>query len=131
MSSVSAATDYSSRFVSSFSACEPYMETSTISDGSGGKVQITKMVQGVMNHNCIYKQVVLRPKVKDITTCAFTKPMAQEIADAMKDENGEKFNVNLDIKGEIFPLVGVTKSQIIWTQYLNAENVCKREILER
>ena len=49
----------------------------------------------------------------------------------MKDENGEKFNVNLDIKGEIFPLVGVTKSQIIWTQYLNAENVCKREILER
>ena len=129
--SVYAANDYSSRFISSFSACEPFMETSTILDASGAKVQITKIVQGVKNHDCIYKQIILRPTVKDVTVCAFTKPMAMEIADAMKAENGEKFNVNIDIKGEIIPLIGVTKSQIVWTQYLNADTVCKREILER
>ena len=128
---VYAANDYSARFVSSFSACEPFMETSTITDSSGNKVQITKVVQGVMNHNCVYKQIVLRPTVKDVTTCAFTKPMALEIADAMKSENGERFNVNLDINGEVIPLIGVTKSQIIWTQYLNSDTICQREIIER
>lgn len=128
---VYSANAYSERFVSSFSACEPFVENSMISDVSGEKVQITKMVQGVMNHNCVYKQIILRPKVKDITTCAFTKPMAQEIAESMKSETGEKYNVQIDIKGEIIPLIGVTKSQIIWTQYLNIDTVCKREIVER
>ena len=131
ISACNAANDYSQRFISSFSACEPLMETSTIIDGAGNKVQITKIIQGVMNHSCVYKQVVMRPTVKDVTTCAFTKPMVLEIADAMKSETGEKFNINLDIKGEVIPLYGVTKSHIIWTQYLNSDTICLRNITER
>jgi hypothetical protein len=55
----------------------------------------------------------------------------EEISTAMKEENGEKFNVELTINGENVMLQGLTKSQIIWTQALNSEQVCKREIIPR
>ena len=129
--SVTASQSYSERFISSFSACEPFTETTTITTPDGSKASLTKIVQGVMDHKCIYKQVIIRPTVRDITTCSLTKPMSQEIVEAMKSETGEKFNVNLDINGQTYPLMGITKSQIIWTQYLNADTVCKREIVER
>ncbi len=128
--SVIAAENYSERFISSFSACEPYTERSRIQSG-GEQVALTKLVQGVMDHKCIYKQVIMRPTVRDITTCAFTKPMLEEISDAMKNETGETFNVDFDTGKGVVRLNGVTKSQIIWTQYLNAEAVCKREIIPR
>ena len=125
-----AAENYSERFISSFSACEPYTERSTIKSGNE-QVALTKLVQGVMDHKCIYKQVIMRPSVKDVTTCAFTKPMLEEIADAMKNETGEKFNVDFDTGKEVVKLYGLTKSQPIWSEYLNAEQVCKREIIPR
>lgn len=128
---VIASESYSQRFIKSFSACEPVTETTNIRDGSGNLIPITKMVQGVVNHKCMYKQVIIRPSVRDITTCEFTKPMLEEIAKSMKDDNGELYNVNLTIKGENIPMRGLTKSQVIWIQYLNEDRVCKREIIPR
>ncbi len=121
---------YSERFISSFSACEPYTERSNIKSGQD-TVSLTKLVQGVMDHKCIYKQVIIRPTVRDITTCAFTKPMLEEIAEAMKNETGETYNVDFDTGKGVVKLNGITKSQLIWTQYLNSELVCKREIIPR
>ncbi len=129
--SVFAAETYSERFISSFGACEPYTERTTIRAGNGEVVPITKLVQGVVDHKCIYKQVIMRPSVKDITTCAFTKPMLEEITDAMKNETGETYNVDFDTGNGVVKLFGLTKSQIIWTQYLNTEIICKREIIQR
>ncbi len=122
---------YSERFVASFSACEPYTERTSIDSGNGEQVPLTKLVQGVVDHKCVYKQVILRPTVKDITVCQFTKPMLEEISNAMKEENGQTYNIDFDTGKEIVKLYGLTKSQIIWTQYLNAPAVCKREIIER
>lgn len=128
---VIAAEDYSARFIKSFSACEPVTETTRIIDAKGSSIPITKIVQGVREHKCVYKQVIIRPTVRDITTCEFPKPVLEEISTAMKEENGEKFNVELTINGENVMLQGLTKSQIIWTQALNSEQVCKREIIPR
>ena len=122
---------YSERFVSSFSACEPYTERSSIDSGNGQQVPLTKLVQGVVDHKCVYKQVIIRPTVKDITVCQFTKPMLEEISNAMKEETGQTYNIDFDTGKEVVKLYGLTKSQIIWTQYLNAPEVCKREIIER
>ena len=49
----------------------------------------------------------------------------------INNETGEKFNVDFDTGKEIVKLYGLTKSQLIWTQYLNAEPVCHREIIPR
>lgn len=126
-----AAGGYSERFTKSFSACEPVTETSMIKDISGREIPLTKIVQGVREHKCIYKQTIIRPNIKDVTTCEFSKPMVEEIATAMKNENGTRYNVTLTIKGENIPLNGLTKSEIIWTQYLNEESICKRELLQK
>ena len=126
-----AAGSYSERFIKSFSACEPVTETTMLKDANGTQIPLTKSVQGVMNHQCIYKQVAIRPAVRDITTCSLSKPMVEEISAAMKNEDGQLYNVELTIKGENIRLNGLTKSEIIWTQYLNEESICKRELITR
>ena len=125
------AQDYSDRFINSFSACIPHMETSNIKDAQGNNISITKIIQGVVQHNCVYKQVVIRPTVRDITVCSFPKQTAQEIVKTMKEDNGEKFDVDFNLNGQTIPLKNLTKSQIIWTQMLNSEDICKRQIIER
>ncbi len=121
---------YSPRFIASFGACEPYTERTTI-NSSDGSIPLTKLVQGVVDHRCIYKQIILRPSVRDVTTCSFTKPMLEELTETMNAETGEKYNVNFDTGNQVVRLKGLTKSQILWTQYLNTEEVCKREIIPR
>lgn len=126
-----AAESYSERFIKSFSACEPVVETSSIKAPDGQQLPLSKTVRGVVDHKCIYKQVITRPNVKDITTCAFSKPMVEEIANAMKNEDNQRYNITLTIKGENISLPGLTKSEIIWTQYLNEDSICKRELIPR
>ncbi len=126
-----AAQDYSERFIKSFAACTPHSETSKIEDSNGNVLRITKIIQGVVEHNCVYKQVIVRPTARDITVCTFPKQTSQEMVKIMQEDDGHKYNVNFEKNGQTIPLIGLTKSQIIWTQVLNSDSICKRQILSR
>ncbi|MEI3581437.1 MAG: hypothetical protein V8R89_02030 [Alphaproteobacteria bacterium] len=106
----------------------------------GMKVAVVQTISPLKNGGCRFETVAESDLGVNITVCNFTAEQIKEIARAENDEEKEIYEETIPLRmtdedgnpaegGQL--TVRGTRKEIVWSRFLNDENVCRSEFKEK
>ena len=106
----------------------------------GMKVAVVQTISPLKNDGCRFESVAESDLGVNITVCNFTAEQIKEIARAENDEEKEIYEETIPLRmtdedgnpaegGQL--TVRGTRKEIVWSRFLNDENVCRSEFKEK